>query len=288
MMTTSKPESPKIQEDNSPTECSTITSITNKSRPLFSRNHGYQLVKRKEEDEMEFTHPTAWITKSSTYSLLSNVSTDSFMSELEDRAQNLVKLDNNVCLSRRPGQVRSESVQNFREFQKIPRSLTTVRFNPFDPNKEMIRVQRDETLDFTTSDYASEIDEPFNNAFVGISNPVYTEFSACVADGEDLLGEHRNFAQALNPSLLSKNSRSIRLRNDVLTQLHRLQHIVNDKRASNIVSPNSSNGSCSEVKHGLNSFAHNEECWSILMLGGREPVQLTVFDRPLSIWMFRM
>nr|CAH0110257.1 unnamed protein product [Daphnia galeata] len=288
MMTTSKPESPKIQEDNSPTECSTITSITNTSRPLFSRNHGYQLVKRKEEDEMEFTHPTAWLTKSSTYSLLSNVSTDSFMSELEDRAQNLVKLDNNVCLSRRPGQVRSESVQNFREFQKIPRSLTTVRFNPFDPNKEMIRVQRDETLDFTTSDYASEIDEPFNNAFVGISNPVYTEFSACVADGEDLLGEHRNFAQALNPSLLSKNSRSIRLRNDVLTQLHRLQHIVNDKRASNTVSPNSSNGSCSEVKHGLNSFAHNEECWSILMLGGREPVQLTVFDRPLSIWMFRM
>ena len=288
MTTPSNTESPKIQEDNSPTECSTITSITNKSRPLFSRNHGYQLVKRKEENEMEFAHPTAWLTKSSTYSLLSNVSTDSFMSEMEDRAQNLVRLDSNICSSRRPGQARSESVQNFREFQKIPRSLTTVRFNPFDPNKDMIRVQRDETLDFTTSDYASEIDEPFNNAFVGISNPVYTEFSACVADGEDLLGEHRNFAQALNPSLLSKNSRSIRLRNDVLTQLHRLQHIVNDKRAPSVASPNSSDGSCSDAKQGLNSLAHNEECWSILMLGGREPVQLTIFDRPLSIWMFRM
>ncbi|KAI9564367.1 hypothetical protein GHT06_008106 [Daphnia sinensis] len=273
-------------EDSVPTECSTVINAANKSRPLFSRNHGYQPVNRKDE-EIDCSNPTAWLTKSSTYSLLSNVSTDSFMSELDDRAQNMVKLDN--CSSRRPGQARSESVQNFASAARssIPRSLTTVRFNPFDPNKEISRVQRDETFDITTSDYASEIDEPFPTAFIGISNPVYTEFSSCVAD-DFLEGEHRSFAQALNPTLFSKNSRTTRLRNDVLNQLHRLHHIVNEKRVQNPTFPNVSDNNSSDTKHGVNSLAHNEEGWSILMLGGREPVQLTTFDRPLSIWMFRL
>ncbi|XP_032778390.2 LOW QUALITY PROTEIN: RING finger protein B [Daphnia magna] len=275
-------------EDSVPTECSTVINAANKSRPLFSRNHGYQPVNRKDE-EIDCSNPTAWLTKSSTYSLLSNVSTDSFMSELEDRAQNMVKLDNNVCSSRRPGQARSESVQNFASAARssIPRSLTTVRFNPFDPNKEISRVQRDETFDITTSDYASEIDEPFPTAFIGISNPVYTEFSSCVAD-DFLEGEHRSFAQALNPSLFSKNSRTTRLRNDVLNQLHRLHHIVNERRVQNTTFPNASDNNSSDTKHGVNSLAPNEEGWSILLLGGREPVQLTTFDRPLSIWMFRL
>lgn len=209
------------------------------------------------------------------------------MSELEDRTQHMVRLDN-VCPSRRPGQARSESVQNFASAARssIPRSLTTVRFNPFDPNKELGRVQRDETFDITTSDYASEIDEPFPTAFIGISNPVYTEFSSCVVN--DLLeGEHRNFAQALNPSPFSKHSRTTRLRNDVLHQLHRLHHMVNERRVHTI--PSSSDNNCLDAKHGINSLAHhNEEGWSILMLGGREPIQLATFDRPLSIWMFRL
>lgn len=292
---TSSNEAQKIQETATPTpEPSTIANI-NKSRPIFSRNHGYQLVKTKEE--IEVSHLTPWLTKSSTYSLLSNVSTDSFLSEMEGEvgSQNMVRLEN--CSSRRPGQARSESVQNFASAARssIPRSLTTVRFNPFDPNKEAINVKRDDTFDITTSDYASEIDEPFpNTSFVGISNPVYTEFSSCVAEGEDLLaGEHRNFAQALNPSLLTKNSvnRATKLRNEVLSQLLRL-NMVNERRStSNVVptrileeSPDSNNSS---EKQGVNSSVYEDE-WSILMLGGREPIPLTIFDRPLSIWMFRL
>ncbi len=215
------------------------------------------------------------------------------MSEVEgeDKAKNMVRLEN-VCSTRRPGQARSESVQNFASVRSsIPRSLTTVRFNPFDPNKEIVsNVKRDETFDVTTSDYASEVDEPFANSFIGISNPVYTEFALAVADGEDLLvGEHRNFAQALNPSSLSKGSnRTTRLRNDVLSQLLRLQHMVNDRRVPmNNTSQNSMDDPSGNAKQGINSLAHDEE-WSILMLGGREPVPLTIFDRPLSIWMFRL
>ena len=282
-------ESQKPQ-DITPSDCS-ITATVNKSRPLFNRYNGYQLVNK---DEVDLSHLTPWLTKSSTYSLLSNVSTDSFMSEVEaeDRAQNMVKLEN-VCSTRRPGQARSESVQNFSSVRSsIPRSLTTVRFNPFDPNKEIVSsVQRDETFELTTSDYASEVDEPFATAFIGISNPVYTEFASAIADGEDLLvGEHRNFAQALNPSLLSKSSnRTTRLRNDVLSQLHRLQHIVNDRKVPNIMTQSPIDDKSANIKQGCNSLAHvNDEEWSILMLGGREPVPLTIFDRPLSIWMFRL
>lgn len=281
-------------------ECSTTTAANvNKSRPpLFSRNQqGYQLVKTKED---ETPHLTPWLTKSSTYSLLSNVSTDSFLSEMEgdDRAQSqMVKLEN-VCPSlRRPGQPRSESVHNFTSSStrsSIPRSMTTVRFNPFDPNKDATDVKRDETFDFTTSDYASEADEPFaHTSFVGISNPVYTEFSSSVAEGEDLLaGEHRNFAQALNPSLLNKSSltRASRLRNEVLSQLLRL-NMMNDRTlrtSPNVVTPmNSLDDSNDDGKQGSQPTSQDEE-WSILMLGGREPIPLTIFDRPLSIWMYKL
>lgn len=272
-------------------ECSTAVNV-NKSRPLFSRNNGYQLVNTKEE--VDSSHLTPWQTKSSTYSLLSNVSTDSFLSEMEkDESQNMVQLEN--CSSRRPGQARSESVHNFASATRssIPRSMTTVRFNPFDPNKDVVNVKRDETLDFTTSDYASEADEPFANmSFVGISNPVYAEFSSGFTDGEELLaGEHRNFAQALNPSLHSKNSinRATRLRNEVLSQLLRL-NMVNDRvrtNPNNVEPPQLLDDTSSEEKQVVNSPPHEEE-WSILLLGGREPIPLTIFDRPLSIWMFRL
>lgn len=281
-----KTENNKTQEASTPTEHSTINAT--KSRPLFNKNNGYQLVNTK--DEIDLSHLKPWLTKSSTYSLLSNVSTDSFMSdlEIEDKALNMVRLES-LC-SRRPGHARSESFHNFAASARssIPRSLTTVRFNPFDPNKETNPVQRDETFDITTSDYASEVDEPLANSFIGISNPVYTEFMSSMADGEDQV-EHRSFAQALNPSLLSQNSlnkTTTRLRNDVLSQLNKLQHLVVGESRTADEPPKKSENTCS--RQSDNTLITHDEEWSILMLGGREQIPPTIFDRPLSIWMFRL
>lgn len=289
-----------VANESGPTSIGNV----NKSRPpLFGGKSqgGYQLVKTKEDEEAatDLSHLTPWLTKSSTYSLLSNVSTDSFLSEMGDERppSQMVKLES--CPSRRAGHLRSESVQNFTSSaarsSAIPRSMTTVRFNPFDPNKDVSNdVKREDTFDFTTSDYASEVDEPF----VGISNPVYTEFASSVADGEDLLaGEHRNFAQALNPSLMNKTTlnRASRLRHELLSQLLRL-NMMNERTSrpsTNVITPmNSLDEDSNEQVNQVSSIQHpssiQEEVWSILMLGGREPVQLTIFDRPLSIWMFKV
>lgn len=230
-----------------------------RSRLTLGRSQGYQQV----HDTDGLQRPSAWLTKSSTYSLLSNLSNDSCLDEEE-------KADDRPAIHH----VRSESVQNFTSPAPclIPRSQTAARFNPFDPCKETA-VKRDDTFDATTtSDYASEMDEPF----IGISNPVYIGFSQFK---EESVENHRNFALALNNSL-SKCTRASDSKKRVLSQLIRLHESTERELDAQDL--------CTRGEMGESKAPLFNEIWSIVTLGGREAGPTAPFDRPLSMWMLRV
>ena len=229
-----------------------------RSRLTLGRSQGYQQV----HDTDGLPRPSAWLTKSSTYSLLSNLSNDSCLDDEE-------KADGRLGIHH----VRSESVQNFTSPAPclIPRSQTAVRFNPFDPCKETA-VKRDDTFDATTSDYASEMDEPF----IGISNPVYIGFSQFK---EESVENHRNFALALNNSL-ADCSRASDSKKRVLSQLIRLHESTERELDAHDL------GTREEM--GETTAPLFNEIWSIVTFGGREAGPTAPFDRPLSMWMLRV
>lgn len=246
----------------------------NKSRPLFHRKSGYQLVDTHEDSSYR---PAPWHgVKSSTYSLLSNASTDSCA--VDDSMSVEDSLSSMAQLSRPVHQLRSESAYNFPppvpHLPSVPRSQTTARLNPF---------IRSET--FTTSDYASDMGESsFAGSVIGIPNPVYDEFSnsnSCERDEDE---NHRNFALALNNSLTASNRRRpMRSSNAdaALSQMVRL-HAVAEPEGS-VHSPSN------EPHHPAQSEEEEEDdYWSVLTFGGREASHVTAFDRPLSIWMLRL
>ena len=145
-------------------------------RPLS----GYQLV-----DDVgrttSATSATPWVvSKLSSYSLLST-SDDSLA--IEEDGDSIG--DHLPCMiqpasaaSRHVDKLRaSESVHNFAAPAVrwgVPRSMTTMRFNPFDTAAKVASVKRDEA----TSDYASEIDvESSTCSVIGINNPNYEDFA---------------------------------------------------------------------------------------------------------------
>merc|ERR550517_2189485 len=179
----------------------------------------------------------------------------------------------------------SESVQNFGAPAVrwgVPRSMTTMRFNLFDAASKASSVKRDET----TSDYASEIDvESSTCSVIGINNPNYEEFAnlnpqifLSEESGED---EHRGFALALNASLNERHERAHRLP-DVLTQL---LHLASE-RHSNIVCPLEERAGEAVPVHKVAPTPRHEGV--VLTFGGREPIHVTAFDRPMSVWMLRL
>jgi len=179
----------------------------------------------------------------------------------------------------------------------VPRSMTTMRFNPFDASmasKTSVGGRRQEVE--TTSDYASEMDVDSSTcSVIGINNPNYEEFHAhrnaflndADEDKEDELKDvedHRGFALALNASLHERPERHHRLP-DVLTQLLQLA----SERHSNVVCPLeevTSTTTTTTTSTTVPMKMRHEAV--VLTFGGREAIQVTAFDRPMSVWMLRL
>lgn len=278
-----------------------------RTRPLFglARNPGYQLVSKGEDlDPMRSTGGK------STYSLLSDASNESSaFDELnaENNLPNFIGSQENNLISHRTVKFRSESVHNFVTPATrclVPRSQTTTRFNPFqfDPTK----VQREETFDVTTSDYASEMGDSFAGSF-SFQNPVYDyEFTNSIHAStgisyENRDEEHRNFALALNNSLATKKYRGERfiqmrattLSSNVQKNMHPLQVLGNHKDQrmlkSNVICPIQDERSLPTKELFDPQQPSNCKEWCILSIGGRESVHAAAFgDRPLSIWMLHV
>ncbi len=277
------------------------TCIKSSRQPLFNVVRksavGYQLVDTDEMDSSKATAGGPWLIKSSTYSLLSNTSTDSCAVDDYSDADQLPQM-----IQQHPGggrraalpqrSMRSESAYNFASSAQVPpssvpRSQTTARLNPF---------IRSETFDATTttSDYASELGEPsFAGSVMGIPNPVYDdEYSAIINlpsnkdEEEEELNFHRSFAQALNNSLSNNNFR--RRHNQLRNEVARLTTV---KEPSPI--PLLCNNSIIPLDEEQDLPSQNNDpiednFLTVLTFGGREAGHVTAFDRPLSIWMLRL
>lgn len=279
---------------------------TLKTRPFLptsftlARNPGYHLVNRNEN--VDLSPPASRLPKSR-YSLLSNDSNDSLAFEEinpEDNLPNMIRSEEK-SFSHRTIKFRSESVHDFVSPATrciVPRSLTTARFNPFDPTK----VRRDETFDVTTSDYASEMDESHKSSMNGISNPVYDDFVTSNISGiiscENRDEEHINFALALNNSLETKRYRGERymqlrkiLFSDAQTDFGEQLKILGNPNVLSAIEdsiedesklPLPSQELCESVSLGKD--------WCILSIGGRESESKSnIFpSMPLSIWMLQI
>ena len=307
-------------------ECSTaasiggkVKSVANKSRgPLFAlRNRGYHLVNGysghscldDEQPEDANDQPTSpvlhaaihpreisrlaapvpcWMTKSSTYSLLSNASTDSLIQPDEFDPDTRPRAED--VTFRKP---RSESVHNFNNPPAtrlpigFPRSQTANRINPFDVKGDadeggeggyaakFPRVRREETL---TSDYCSEFHDS-TISVLGIPNPLYdTSFTSRTEQVDD----HKDYALALNQSLASAEcGRYSKLRREVWSQLMRLTSEA--EQVDYWSQPLQET-----IQQPVNRCQSTENDWSVLTFGGREAGHVTAFDRPLSMWTLRL
>lgn len=95
------------------------------------------------------------------------------------------------------------------------------------------------------------------------------------------MDDHRGFALALNSSVNERHERIHRLP-DVLTQL---LHLASE-RHSNVVCPLEERVvETAPVHKAVPTTRH--DC-VVLTFGGREPIQVTAFDRPMSIWMLQL
>ena len=109
---------------------------------------------------------------------------------------------------------------------------------------------------------------------------IYKIISDEDSGGDD---DHRGFALALNTSLNERNERPHRLP-DVLTQL---LHLASE-RHSNVVCPLEERVvEAAPVQKAAPTSTTRHEC-VVLTFGGREPIHVTAFDRPMSVWMLRL
>lgn len=149
-------------------------------RSLVRPLSGYHLVDDVSR-ATSATSATPWVvSKMSSYSLLStsddSLAVEEDVDSVGDHLPCMIRTASGT--SRHLDRMRvSESVQNFGAPAVrwgVPRSMTTMRFNPFDAASKASSVKRDET----TSDYASEIDvESSTCSVIGINNPNYEEFA---------------------------------------------------------------------------------------------------------------